>query len=405
MKKILIFGCNEVADAVLGILCSDTRYASEICLASGDKACCDVLKKKYANLPVRITTARADVNNEAGTKMMLSIIQPDIIVNLEKPELTMKVMKIALFQGADYIDMTLVDWERKDFLSQQFELFSDFRSKGLTAIAGCSLNPAVITSLARSAAQSRLDKTEEANIFEINLKSSVAVSNIKELLNSVEYKAKEEKAVCIRNGAADEVEPLSMKIKREIPDVGVRTMYMLNNPIVEDFLKEIPEVPNVRYFAPFRRKSTAMIDTLRDAGMLSDVPVEIEGVKIAPIDFLCKVMPVPSDSEEITGKSAAGVFVSGIKDGAPRCVMACAAMDNEECREKNGINVNSFYDALALAGGVKLLCTEKWKRAGVYTACAFEPDLLLDIMRKDGFKYTLSDAEPINIDMGEDSDE
>ena len=405
MKKILIFGCNEVTDAVLPILCADTRYANEICIASGDKACCDVLKKKYSNLPVRITTARADVNNESGIKMMLSIISPDLIVNLEKPELTMNVMKIALFQGADYIDTTLYQWENKEILSKQFELFGDFRSKGSTAVTGCALNPAVITSLARSAAKSRLDSVEEVDVFEVNLKSTAPVSNIKELLNSVEFKAKEEKAVCIRNGATEEIEPLSLKIRREVPDVGVRTMYLLNNPIVEDFLKEIPEVPNVRYFSTFKRKSTTVIDTLRDVGMLSDTPVEIDGVKIAPIDFLSKVMPVSSESEEVTGKSAAGVFISGMKDGAPRCVMACASKDNEACREEHGVGVNAHYDALALAAGIKLICTEKWKRAGVYTPSAFDPDLLLDIMRKDGFKYSLADAEPIKIDMGDDSDE
>ena len=92
MKKVLIFGCNEVTDALLSVLCSDIRYVSEICLVSEDKACCDVLKKKYSSLPVRITTARADINNETSTKMMLSIIQPELIVNLEKPELCMKLL-------------------------------------------------------------------------------------------------------------------------------------------------------------------------------------------------------------------------------------------------------------------------------------------------------------------------
>ncbi len=405
MKKVLIFGCNEVTDALLSVLCSDIRYVSEICLVSEDKACCDVLKKKYSSLPVRITTARADINNETSTKMMLSIIQPELIVNLEKPELCMKLMKIALFQGASYIDTTLYQWEDKELLSKQFELFGEFRNKGLTAVTGCSFNPGVITSLVRSVARSRLDSMDEVNIFEVNLKASAPVTNIKEFINSVEYKAKEEKVVLIKNGTSEEVAPLSLKIRREIPDVGARTMYLLNNLIVEDFLKEIPEVPNVRYFSTYKRKSTALIDTLKDVGMLSDTPIEIEGVKIAPIDFLSKVMPVASDAGEVTGKSAAGVFVSGIKDGQERCVMAHASMDNEECRREHGVGVNVFFDALALAAGIKLMSTDKWEKAGVYTPCAFEPDLLLDIMRKDGFKYSLTDAEPLNIDLGDDSDE
>ena len=120
MRKILIFGCTKVTEAIVPLLCSDISIANEICIASGDKADCDVLRKKYSDLPVRITTARADVNNEAGTKMMLSIIQPDLIVNLEPAPLSTKVMKIALYQGADYIDASLDEWNKGDFLSKQF---------------------------------------------------------------------------------------------------------------------------------------------------------------------------------------------------------------------------------------------------------------------------------------------
>ena len=79
MKKILIIGCTEVTDVIVPLLCKDPASVSELNIASLDKAECDEYRKKYAGGPVRITTARMDVKNAAGSKMMLSITQPELI--------------------------------------------------------------------------------------------------------------------------------------------------------------------------------------------------------------------------------------------------------------------------------------------------------------------------------------
>lgn len=397
MKKILIFGCTKVTEAIVPLLCSDISIASEICIASGNKADCDALRKKYSDLPVRITTARADVNNEAGTKMMLSIIQPDLIVNLEPAPLSMKVMKIALYQGADYIDAALCDWNKGDFLSKQFELFSDFRSKDITAVVGCVIDPAVLTTLVRSAADD-FDKIEEVNVIDINMRASSGPANIKELLSSSDFKAKDEKAVCIEEGKKKEYDPLSVTIDGEIPEFGSDKLYLLNDPIAEDIQKEIPEIPSIRYFSTYKERSTEMIDTLRECGMLSDVPVEIDGVKIAPIDFLTKVMPAPKE-EKITGKSIIGVIISGKKDNEDKTILMYAEGDNEECTTKYGVDVASYFDALTIVAGIKLLCLNKWKKPGVFSACAFEPQLLTDALKKLGFKYSTVDTQPIKTEI------
>lgn len=399
MKKILIFGCNKVTEAIVPILCSDISIASELCIAAENKADCDVLRKKYQDLPVRITTARADVNNESGTKMMLSIIQPELIINLEPAPLSTKVMKIALYQGADYIDAALCDWNKGDFLAKQFDLFGDFRGKGITGIAGCAVNPSVITTLIRAVSSDEFDKVDEANIIDINMKASSGASNIKELLSSPDFRAKDEKALCYVNGEKKEYNPLSVTVKGKIAELGNNKLYLLNDPIAEDITKEIPEIPTVRYFSTYKERSTDVIDTLRDAGMLSDVPVEIEGVSIAPIDFLSKVMPISEEDEKITGKSIMAAVLSGKKDGKDKCVLVSAEEDNEDCMSRNGVNVASYFDALTIVAGVKLICLNKWKKPGVFTASAFDPSILLDAMRKLGFKYNVVGIPSIKLEI------
>ena len=102
MKKVLILGCNAITEFIVPRL-TGLATISEIIIASRDKAECDELRKKYSGKGARITTARVDLDNEQGTKMMLSITNPDLIVNLAPAELSLKVMKLALEAGTDYI--------------------------------------------------------------------------------------------------------------------------------------------------------------------------------------------------------------------------------------------------------------------------------------------------------------
>ena len=400
MKKVLIIGCTEVTDVIVPLLCNDPASVSELNIASLDKAECDVYRKKYAGSPVRITTARMDVKNAAGSKMMLSITQPELIINLAPAELSPTVMKLALEIGADYIDNELYEWNQSNLLSKQFENFTNFRIKNLMAICGCAFNPSAITSFVRLAQEKRFDEITSADILEVNMKSSNEVSNIRDLVDSMDLQAETEKAILIEDGKKKEVAPLSIKTEVDLPGAGKRELVILNDPIVEDFIMEIPEVPNVRFFSTFEKKTDERLELLKETGMLSKEPVEIEGVKIAPIDFLAKVMPVDHKKNVPQGISETAVIISGTHKDSEKTVMIHVSMDNNECLEQNGVSVAAFFDAIALLAGVKLICRGKWKKAGVFSVCAFDPEQFLEAMKKEGFKYVIKDSEPLKILSG-----
>ena len=401
MKKVLIIGCTEVTDVIVPLLCKDPASVSELSIASLDKAECDEYRKKYAGSPVRITTARMDVKNAAGSKMMLSITQPELIINLTPAELAPTVMKLALEIGADYIDSELYEWNQSNLLSKQFENFTNFRVKNLMAICGCAFNPSALTSFVRLAQGKRFDEITSADILEVNMKPVSEVSDIRDLVDSMDLGAETDKAILIEDGKKKEVEPLSLKAEIDLPDSGKRELVILNDPIVEDFIMEIPEVPNVRYFSTFEKKSDERLDILRETGMLSKKPIEIaEGVKIAPIDFLAKVMPVESKKNVPQGISESAVLISCTHKGSDKTILIHVGMDNKECIEQNGVSVASFFDAIALLAGVKLICKGKWKKAGVFSVCGFDPEEFLEAMKKEGFRYRIEDAEPISFDTG-----
>ena len=398
MKKILIIGCTEVTKVVVKALCNDITSAGEICIASLDKSECDVYRKKYQGAPVRITTARVDVTNKQGTMMMLSITQPELIINLTPPELSLTVMNLALEIGADYIDSELFEWNSGNLLSRQFENFSNFRVKNLTAICGCAFNPSVLTSFVRLASDTRFDEISSVDVLETNMRSVAEVTDIRDIIESNDFKAESERVITLQDNEKVESDPLSLKTEVELPDIGKNTLYLLNDPIVEDFAMEIPEVPNVRYFSTYEKKSDETIDFLKKIGMLSTEPVEINGTKIAPIDFLAKVMPMESTKSVPQGMSGSGVLVTGKKNGEDKTYFISVSSDNQACMENNEVSVADYFDAMTLISGVKMLCRGKWKKPGVFTACAFDPDILLSAMRKEGFKYQITEASPLKTD-------
>ena len=168
MKKVLILGCNAITEFIVPRL-TGLATISEIIIASRDKAECDELRKKYSGKGARITTARVDLDNEQGTKMMLSITNPDLIVNLAPAEISLKVMKLALEAGTDYIDGVLYDWENGNLLSKQFEHFAEFRSAGKMAVAGCAMRPALLAALVKNSMRDGFDVVNSADFYEINM--------------------------------------------------------------------------------------------------------------------------------------------------------------------------------------------------------------------------------------------
>ncbi len=401
MKKVLVLGCNDVTKILLPELCREENDITDICLAAKDKAECNEYRKKLAGGRVRITTAGVDVTNKDATMMMVRIFGPELIVNLLPDELSIDVMRIALEIGASYIDSALLPDTSGTLLSKQFELFGEFRDKKLTAVVGCSYNPAVITSVVRRALKTSFDSIDSVDVLEVGTASEF--SEYKDPLGLGSGEEKLEDAVAIEGGKPVKKKALSVKTVRELPDTGKKTFYMMSNKVVDDFLKEIPEIGNVRYFSPYTEGDSArddeMIEVLKKAGMFSEEEIEIKGVKISPKEFIMKMMPAERKQVKPHGLTATGIVISGKRGGNDRTALHFAAADNDECFRKHGIYVDSYLEATAMLAGVKLMMNLRWQKAGVFTPCAFEPEMLLDTIKEGGFEYSETrDAEPVTLE-------
>lgn len=394
MNKIVLLGCNDKTRAIVPILCKDASISAEICIASRDKAKCDEIRRQYQGSPVRISTARVDLSNESGTRMMLSIAQPDMLVNLTEASFSPIIMRLCLEIGVPYVDGTLFDLGSGDLLSKQFEFFGDFRKKNLTAVVGCDFNPAGITTLVRSCMDDEFDSIDAVNIIEVAPKTAVKKMSIKELAEYSESDASGSKAIYMENHERIEKDALSVKVTRKLPGIPEQDYYAMDNTIVEDFLKELPDVPTVRYFTTYNKPDTSILGELNKFGLLSKEPIEVDGVSIAPIDFISKLLEnyepeTPAVAEEdgeavVIKKNGMAIILSGKKGDKEKTSMIFIK-DIAKC------------NAYSVIAGIRSVATNKWNRAGVFTPCAFNPSIMLESMKRDGFAYEITSVEPLDI--------
>ena len=374
MKKVLILGCNGITEFIVPRM-MNIPAVDEIIIASRDKAECDELRKKYSGKGPRITTARVDLENEQGTKMMLSITNPDIIISLVPADHSVTVMKLALETGADYIDGALYECGSGDLLSKQFSLFGEFRSASKMAVVGCGMNPALLTALVRVAMKDDFDTVDKVDVLEVNL-STEDISDLE--------------AFKIEGGKKIDAKALddTLVLDADYGEFKGRKLLLNSSPVTMDFLKEIPGVQDVRSFATSETEEEPdYTEELNKLGMLSDVPVKLTpDFSISPREFWEKYQESMKKEVLLSGKCGAGVVLTGRSKGEPKKEFIYFTGDNDKSTEEYGMPAQKLFDAHALISGISLICSGRWLKAGVFTPAAFDADIFVNGIKSSGLE-------------------
>ena len=425
MKRILILGCNEITKRLVLALCADRSLASGIALASENREDCDDLKDLAFRRGFRVTTSAINLSNPESWKMMVKIIAPELIVNLMPAEYTQAVMDLAAQVGSDYIDGRLCGIplmpSPNSLLSDQFKKFGAFQHEKKTAVCGVGLNPGVITTIVRNAvandffevssvsfcvipgdSQSKAAKKEtESQNEHVDVLYSEDIKNP----NAGKGVSSAQPVIYIKDGKAAQTEEFS----REGKSSGGRQVFMTSNPVITDFLKEIPEIREASYFEPVERREgrkvpTEKIELLRSLGLLSDKPVRVGNVNVKPIDLVAEILPkrivetaTPEETKDVvyTGEASYEIYVTGQKNGKVLTKLYKITADNDQIRDKYGVSALEYLDGSAMVAGVRLMCLDKWSKPGVFTPAAFPANLYYDALRLEGVIVEESESKPL----------
>lgn len=389
MGKALIIGAGGVASVAVHKCCQNSDAFEEICIASRTKAKCDALKEKLAGGKTKITTAQVDADK---TDELISLIErekPDVVLNLALPYQDLTIMDACLATKTHYVDTANYEPEdtAKFEYKWQWEYNDRFKEAGITALLGSGFDPGVTGVFSAYALKHHFDEINYIDILDCNAGDHgyPFATNFNPEINIREVSAK---GSYWEDGKWVETEPMEIKRVYNFPEVGEKDMYLLHHEELESLAINIPGIRRIRFFMTFGESYLRHLKCLENVGMTSIEPIEFEGKKIIPLQFLKAVLPDPASLGPRTkGKTNIGCIFCGKKDGKEKTYYLYNVCDHEACYKEVGSQAVSYTTGVPAMIGAMLVMNGTWKGSGVYNIEQFDPDPFMDALNRWGLPW------------------
>ena len=389
MGKALIIGAGGVASVAVHKCCQNSDAFEEICIASRTKAKCDALKEKLAGGKTKITTAQVDADKTDALISLIEREKPDVVLNLALPYQDLTIMDACLATKTHYVDTANYEPEdtAKFEYKWQWEYNDRFKEAGITALLGSGFDPGVTGVFSAYALKHHFDEINYIDILDCNAGDHgyPFATNFNPEINIREVSAK---GSYWEDGKWVETEPMEIKRVYNFPEVGKKDMYLLHHEELESLALNIPGIRRIRFFMTFGESYLRHLKCLENVGMTSIEPIEFEGKKIIPLQFLKAVLPDPASLGPRTkGKTNIGCIFRGKKDGKEKTYYLYNVCDHEACYKEVGSQAVSYTTGVPAMIGAMLVMNGTWKGAGVYNIEQFDPDPFMDALNRWGLPW------------------
>lgn len=390
MGKALIIGAGGVAGVCVHKCCQNSEVFQEICIASRTKSKCDKLKEELeGKTTTKITTAQVDADDVAALTALIQREKPDVVVNLALPYQDLHIMDACLAAGVDYVDTA--NYEPEDTAKFEYKWQWDYRERfekaGLTALLGSGFDPGVTSVFSAYALKHQFDEIHYIDILDANAGDHgyPFATNFNPEINIREVTAK---GSYWEDGKWVETEPMEIKRVYDFPEIGPKDMYLLHHEELESLGLNIKGIKRIRFFMTFGESYLTHLRCLQNVGMTSIEPIDFEGKKIVPLQFLKAVLPDPASLGPRTkGKTNIGCIFQGVKDGKPKTYYLYNVCDHQECYKEVGSQAISYTTGVPAMIGAMMVMTGKWKKPGVYNMEEFDPDPFMEALNKFGLPW------------------
>ncbi len=400
MGKAMIIGAGAVASVDVHKCCQHPDVFEEICVASRTKSRCDALKKELDGGGTKIRTAQVDADRPAELAALIRKFRPDIVINVALPYQDLSIMDACLETGVDYLDTANYEPPETAHFEYkwQWAYRERYRAAGITAVLGCGFDPGVTGVFSAYAQKHYFDEIRSIDIVDANAGDNgyPFATNFNPEINIREVSAK---GSYFKDGKFIETEPMSVLRVYDLPEIGPKDIYLLHHEELESLALNIRGIRRMRFWMTFSKSYLNHLKVLEDVGMTSIEPIDFEGQKIVPLQFLKAVLPDPATLGPRTkGKTNIGCIFQGIKNQTPKTYYVYNICDHQECYREVGSQAVAYTAGTPAMIGAMMVLTEKWKKQpGVYNVEEFDPDPFMEAMNRCGLKWH-EDFHPSLID-------
>ncbi|MEU0375425.1 saccharopine dehydrogenase C-terminal domain-containing protein [Streptomyces sp. NPDC006283] len=402
--RVLLVGAGGVGTAITKIA-ARRSFFDHMVIADYDVSRAETAVAALGEGEKRFSAARIDASDQTAVVALLEQGQCDVLLNATDPRYVMPLFEAALAAGAHYLDMAMSlssphperPYEECGIKlgDRQFDRAAEWEKAGQLALVGVGVEPGLSDVFARYAAEELFDEIEEIGVRDgANLTVDgydfapffSIWTTIEECLNPP--------VIWEKDRGWYTTAPFSEAEVFDFPE-GIGPVECVNVEHEEVLL--IPrwvDAKRVTFKYGLGDEFIETLKTLHKLGLDRTETVTLPGgAEVSPRDVVAACLPDPATlGDRVHGKTCAGTWVKGTKDGHAREVYLYHVVENQWSMHEYGSQAVVWQTAINPVVALELLANGTWTGTGILGPEAFAPRPFLDLLTAYGSPWGMRDG-------------
>jgi len=373
-KTVLVIGAGGVGGVVVHKCAQNNDIMGNICIASQTLEKCDDIietvheKDNLKDKSKKLYSKELVIGGEDDIESVVKVIEevnPNIVINVATPECNLPIIDACLETGVAYIDTSAGDEDHVEYNPYpwyeglEWARRDKFKEKGLTAVLSAGFDPGVVNAYCAYAAKHHFDKIDTIDIMDVNAGDHGRFfatnfdpeTNLTEILEDGGYWEDRQWKECKHH---------TVSRSYDFPVVGEREVYLVGHEEIHS-LSVLFDADTIRFWMGFSEHYINVFNVLKNCGLLSCSPIEVDGQAVAPLEVLGKCLPEPSElAQNYTGLTCIGNLVKGQKNGDEKKIFVYNICDHEQCYKEIGSQAISYTAGVPAVAAAILINQGQW---------------------------------------------
>jgi saccharopine dehydrogenase (NAD+, L-lysine-forming) len=399
--KVLLVGTGGVGEAIAAIA-KPRKWMELMVLADYNIERAKEVQGKLGD-EKRFPAEFVDAGKQEMIEELARKYQVDLIMNSVDPIFNKQIFDAAYNVGVKYMDMamTLSEPHPTDPFHKsgvklgdyQFGKAGEWEQKKLLAMVGFGVEPGMADVFARYAQDFLFDEIDEIGIRD---GANISIDGYEFAPNFSIWTTIEE---CLNPPVIYEegkgwftTEPFSEPEVFDFPEIGPVEIVNVEHEevlLVPRWIK----AKRVTFKYGLGNEFIDVLKTLHKLGLDKKDKIKVKGIDVSPRDVVAASLPDPAHlGNKMHGKTCAGTWITGTKDGKHKEVYLYQIADNEQCMKAWGCQAVVAQTAFSAVIAMDLIEHGVWGGVGVLGPEAFAPVPFMEKMADYGFPYGMKES-------------
>ncbi|VVT04625.1 saccharopine dehydrogenase family protein [Rhizobium sp. EC-SD404] len=340
-----------------------------------------------------IETRTIDARSIEDVKRVISETGARILINVASPYCNETLLDACLATGTHYLDTALGEDEHVEDIKAPWYSYVEwprrekFGEKKLNAFLGMGFDPGVVNIFCAQARKHHFDSISSIDIIDVNAGShgQYFATNFDADVNLREVK---EDVITWENGAWKTIPHHSEWMDVTLPQVGSHRVYSMGHDELQSLAYTFPGTERITFWMGFGEHYLKVFNVLDNLGLTSSIPVEVDGVEVAPNRLVKALLPDPSSlAPDYEGKICIGCDIRGMKDGQEKRLFIWSNCDHAENYEEVGSQSISYSTGVPVITAIRLMADGTWNPQTMTHMEELDPDPFLKLMPETGIDW------------------